>query len=390
MAKFKDEIVNIDLFITERCNLACEYCFAPKSDNDLTFEAGKKILDCMFELTPSRMTVTFFGGEPFLLPELMLELMDYATTLWKENVKFHVVTNGTYYNEEIFRKLRQYPFSIQVSLDGDEKTHMEHRGGDFEKICLNTLNILAIFPEASVRMTFTPKTVGRLAMNVQFLHQKLGFKRIMHHAVMEADWQEEDIQKYMYQLTQIYNYRRWVLRSGEQLEIAFIDKPLGILNGEAKPDTVFCEAGRSYAAMLPNGDVYPCHRAASARIFQLGNIFEEIPFIRGVFQTMDKNFTGCSKNCEASATCHSCIITHHKVNGDLAKPISQYCKICQIENQLARQYLPTEIADRHGRVLAGLSRVIADVATQQQELVKLLTTTVKLLGGNDGSSGESK
>ena len=32
----------VDIFITERCNLNCSYCFHPKTDSDLTEETGKK------------------------------------------------------------------------------------------------------------------------------------------------------------------------------------------------------------------------------------------------------------------------------------------------------------------------------------------------------------
>ena len=33
--KNKNEIRSIDLFITERCNMDCEYCFHPKGDSVL-------------------------------------------------------------------------------------------------------------------------------------------------------------------------------------------------------------------------------------------------------------------------------------------------------------------------------------------------------------------
>jgi uncharacterized protein len=278
----------------------------------------------------------------------------------------------------MFKALKALPFSIQVSIDGDEATTKEHRGGDFNLVVSNIKKIRQIFPDVSARMTFTPKTVGRLSINVQFIHQQLGIHRIMHHAVMEADWKDEDIQKYQQQLNHLYHYRRYCIRTGIPFHMAFIDKPLKTLNDEIAPETNFCEAGKTYIAILPNGDVYPCHRAASNQVFRLGNIFDEIPFIRGMFLNIDKAYLGCTKCCEASSTCHSCIITHHKVSGELTKPISQYCKICQVENQQAKLYLPTEIADRHELLLKKLAGVVAGNAEQLDKIVEYLSD-LKLL-----------
>ena len=197
----------------------------------------------------------------------------------------------------------------------------------------------------------------------------------MHHATMEDDWTEEAVEQYRYQLTQLYNYRRYCLKNDIQIEIAFIDKPLKILNGDQAPEKNFCEAGKSYMAVLPNGDIYPCHRAASSRIFKLGNIFNvKLPFIRGVFASIDKQSTGCWKNCKAATTCHSCVITHYKVNGELDKRLDKYCQLCQVENQTAFQYIPTEISDRRDKKVDKLSQVVADLAEQNEELLAILRT----------------
>jgi uncharacterized protein len=371
--KLLNEIKNIDLFITEACNMDCEYCFHQKGTDVLTIDQGKKIIDRMKELSPKELKITFFGGEPFLFPETVLELSKYALSKYEKGAcSLHVVTNATYFDEKIFKALRELPFSIQVSIDGDEVTTKEHRGGDFNLVVENIKKIREIFHEVSARMTFTPKTVGRLSINVQFVHQQLGISKIMYHAVMEADWKEEDILKYQQQLNHLYHYRRFCYRNQIPIDIVFIDKPLKILNDEIPSETNFCEAGKSYIAILSNGDVYPCHRAASNRLFKLGNIFEEIPFIRGIFLNIDKSYLGCSKMCEASLTCHSCIITHYKVNGELTKPISQYCKLCQVENQQAKMYLNTEVSDRHEMMLKKLAAVVVGNSDQIEKIVDYL------------------
>jgi uncharacterized protein len=329
-------------------------------------------------MNDKEMLITFFGGEPLLYPDLVLELACYARTLWGprindngeqvQTVRFNISTNGTYFDKAMFLKYKDLGFEMQVSLDGDrETTELCRKGIDFDQVTENIKGILSIFPEAGVRMTFTPDTVGRLAINIMFLNQ-LGFNKIMHHAVMEANWTEDAVTQYAYQLKQIYHYRRYVKKNGSKLDVMFIDKNLNILNDEMKTETNFCEAGQSYLGILPNGDVYPCHRAASAKKFKLGNVFDEtMPIIRGTFLNINKNTTGCSAKCPAFRTCHTCIFTHFTVNNSLAKPIEQYCRICQTEHRMSEEYLQTEINDRHERKLSLLSDVIADIAEQNVE-----------------------
>lgn len=380
------KVKSVDLFVTEKCNMNCEYCFHPQESRKdvLTLEQGKKILDELYKLNPEDMMINFWGGEPLLEPQLILDLALYAKELWQDfkhedvmvtRTKFHIVTNGTYFDEGMFAKYKALGFTLQVSLDGDEITHKTHRGSveNHTIICTNIGKMLHIFPDLSVRMTYTPKTVGRLAMNVQFIRD-LGVVRIMHHATMEDTWDKEAISQYMYQLSQIYNYRRWMIKNGNQINIAFIDKNLSIINGEAPPELDFCQAGKTYIAVLPNGDVYPCHRAASNRIFKLGNIFEKRKVLRGIFAKLDKEYSGCSVNCHCFTTCHSCPITHFLVNKDLAKPLSEngYCDICKAENFHAQQFLPIEIADRNERRTKKMMNVLIDIAEQNEEILKEL------------------
>jgi len=320
-----------------------------------------------------------FSGEPLLYPETVLKLAKYARNeLWKDKdnkqiCTFHIVTNATYFNEEMFKSYKSLGFSIQVSIDGDKITTTEHRGvKNFDLIISNVKQMLKIFPKLSCRMTYTPKTVGRLAINVQFLHE-LGITKIMHQATIEDNWNEDDITQYSYQLHNLYHYRRYIHKRGIPLDIHFIDKTLKIINDEVSPELDFCQAGKSYIAILPDGNVHPCHRSASQRIFKLGNIFDEKrPFIRGMFLNLTKEYVGCSQNCKSYRTCHTCPITHYLVNKDLTKPCEKYCKIPQLEYDVARSFLPAELADRKEIKLNKMANVIADISEQNEEIINLL------------------
>jgi len=374
----KEKIYSIDLFITEECNLKCKYCFHRKGkevsgapNQTFTVEDGRRVLDRVYKLNPDSMTVNFFGGEPLLYPDMLLDLMRYTKELWKDKGKLVISTNGTVFNKELFAELKSMDVGIQVSFDGDEDTQNSNRG-EFDLVASNIKNMLEFGAVITVRMTFTPDNVGSLSKNVQFIHD-LGVEKIVHHAVMEADWTEEAIREYNVQLLNLLHYRRYCQNKKMPLTIGFIDKCLLILNDELPIEKDFCAAGKSFIAILPNGDVYPCHRAASKRIFKLGNIFnEDRPFIRGIFLDIDKISQGCQKNCRAAKICHTCIMVQFEVMGDLQKPLLQnhYCDIPCLEYDLCKQYLPTEISDKQGRMLTSLAQVVSDIMERLDDAEK--------------------
>ena len=101
-------IRKVELFLTEDCNLLCDYCFVAtkKAGRQMFWEVARKAID--FLLTQSRdapdIDITFFGGEPLLELSLMRRIAEYverrARPLGKE-VHYAVTTNGTLMSEEI-------------------------------------------------------------------------------------------------------------------------------------------------------------------------------------------------------------------------------------------------------------------------------------------------
>lgn len=365
-------ISHIDLMVTNVCNMQCSYCYHKQRPDTLTLKDGKKILDRLKELYPESMKITFFGGEPTLVHDTVLGLAKYARSLWPNHetrdAQFTLTTNGTFFDEDWFKEWRKLGGVVQVSIDGDQ-LGMADRTIDKElihKIYTNVLKIGEIIqtPYLTCRLTYTPENVSRLSTNIRFIVEELKIPVITHHAVMEAPWDKESLEMYRRQLDLLYQYRRFLRKRNLPIGITFIDKDLSIIDGDEPMDTYYCGAGREYVAIMPNGDVHPCHRAASADIFKLGNIFENPPIVRGMFEELSKITTGCMSNCPAARTCHSCPITHFLVNGDLKKPIKAYCNICRCEDFVAMNYTTTDRLDRQDKFLTTLASVVADIADQ--------------------------
>jgi MoaA/NifB/PqqE/SkfB family radical SAM enzyme len=86
------ETFRIGLLTTERCNIACSHCwFSSGPDKTAQMELGEArgYIDQAGEI-PSVRWISFTGGEPLLLPEMLRRLIGYAS---EKGLKTECVTN---------------------------------------------------------------------------------------------------------------------------------------------------------------------------------------------------------------------------------------------------------------------------------------------------------
>jgi sulfatase maturation enzyme AslB (radical SAM superfamily) len=81
--KFKkpDDILNLQLIITEQCNLRCRYCFEiNKGSRQMPLELAKEILkkELSIEDSPNECLIDLVGGEPLLRFDEVKELIEYC------------------------------------------------------------------------------------------------------------------------------------------------------------------------------------------------------------------------------------------------------------------------------------------------------------------------
>lgn len=129
-AKSVDEGTAINtLYFTNRCNLACTYCYEVLDGRPKQVMTQQQIMDnikTVIDREPRHLQTLFilFGGEPLLEWENVQFAMDYAYSL-KKNVKFLMITNGLRLLErEVLLSLVNNKFYkdgslvIEISYDG--------------------------------------------------------------------------------------------------------------------------------------------------------------------------------------------------------------------------------------------------------------------------------
>lgn len=133
ISSFNNNSLELTLFVTEQCNFRCIYCYENfklgKISLDIVEGIKKLILKRISKL--NFLTLSFFGGEPLLNKELVIELSEWAKNICKiNNVTYiaSITTNGYLLNKNTFKKLiKNDIFSYQITLDGNKETHNKFR-----------------------------------------------------------------------------------------------------------------------------------------------------------------------------------------------------------------------------------------------------------------------
>ena len=111
--------------ITHKCNSRCKHCLVnagKPEQNELTLEEVKNIIMQLIEMRVFK--ITFGGGEPLVRVDF-LDILNYASRF---NFGIKLTTNGSLVNNNLVNRLKDTKvFSVQVSIDGLEKTHNTFR-----------------------------------------------------------------------------------------------------------------------------------------------------------------------------------------------------------------------------------------------------------------------
>ncbi|KAK3987071.1 hypothetical protein QBC44DRAFT_344225 [Cladorrhinum sp. PSN332] len=125
--------VSINYHFTRRCNYTCGFCFHTASSSYI--EAPGRAKEGLRPLAHAGMKkLNFAGGEPFLYPKFLGEMIDFCKQdLHLESVS--VVTNGSLVRESFLRKHGKNLDILAVSCDSfDEATNIQIGRGSGDQV----------------------------------------------------------------------------------------------------------------------------------------------------------------------------------------------------------------------------------------------------------------
>jgi len=271
---------HLELFITERCNLRCEYCFTrDRTGKDIDLDLAFDSVRWAIENNQSKnFHISYWGGEPFMRPDIIENIALFTKEICKNTKKktsFGVPTNSTLLSDKNLDLSDRISLGMSLSLDGDLESQ-RHRptatGHNSFGTVIKVMNRLRKRTQGrrrpSVRLTASESNIDRFVDNMSFFHDR-GFWNVAFYPDLDHPWKEsswETFKKEQETLALRYvqsaksrgpmpRYNLWTTLLQKMYNFHFHDKRRdhgGVLR--------FCGAGRGMLAVTVEGDIYPCHR----------------------------------------------------------------------------------------------------------------------------------
>ena len=168
-------VITLTICPTMGCNFDCPYCFEDHSSGKMSAEVQDDVIELtkrMLDASGAKdISVTWFGGEPLLAPDIIESLSDRLMALAEERggeYSASIITNGYLLTQEMVDMLERYKVnSAQVTIDGIGATH-----------------------DATRRLANGGPTFERIIDNLR--HVKIPFKVSIRHNVHEGNKSEMD------------------------------------------------------------------------------------------------------------------------------------------------------------------------------------------------------
>lgn len=353
MKKFEEvynDLNSVTMIITNRCNLACDYCFERSKGNiDMDVDTALEIVDRTYNkvLMPNqRFTYNLFGGEPMVNWKVVKAILDHINAK-HYNAQVGITTNMTHMTDEMLDYIDDNDVFILASIDGIKEMHDLHRkdhggNGSFDTVINNMQKMidrgLAHLLEA--RMTVTPENAKYMYDGVKMLID-MGVNNICPIAASDLEWNEEALQDYKENYEKTLELYLQILNDTENhrnINIKHIDDIIGTALEPEVSDTKMCHIGNKYWLCVDwNMDIYPCHNFPTTDLdflkeMKIGNMRTGIDESKVSCEAKQAKFEMEECNtCEARVICKSgCPFQNMTENHDFYTPTKGYCDIQRV------------------------------------------------------------
>jgi sulfatase maturation enzyme AslB (radical SAM superfamily) len=207
-------IDSLMLMVTYSCQLDCRYCdIIQEKAGKISPVAYKKAVGLLLGSRSREVTLRFFGGEPFLYPELLLEIMNYAEKTRKKEsnkkIKYLITTNGLNLDENLLEKFRGYDMEIMFSFDGRAGTMKKNRtlnqNRETKKLTGNLKNLGENKVDYFVNMLVTPDNADKMVDDFKYI-ASLGASRIQVCYQSGVSWDFEHLNLLLGGFSKIINF----------------------------------------------------------------------------------------------------------------------------------------------------------------------------------------
>jgi uncharacterized protein len=269
--------MNLTLHLTDRCNLRCRYCFVPEGNRRMSAATARSAVELSHRSGLPDKGFAFFGGEPLLERELIMETVAYSRGLEGTGSRFlyKLTTNGLLLDEEFLRFAADCGMEIALSHDGLMHTAMrvppDGNGAASFAAATDAIPLLLGWqPNALVMATVCPSTAGQLAGSVEWLYNK-GFRRITvtADARPEAGWDEDSLERLGEQYRRIARFYLDRAASDDPFSFTPFEEKIRLRVSGSCSD---CRLGYRQPSVAPDGTLYPCIQFVDRQDYAIGHV----------------------------------------------------------------------------------------------------------------------
>jgi len=294
--KFADMMVSAPLkamclHVSHDCNLRCKYCFAEQGvyggkPEVMSEEVAKAAIDFLIARSGTRhnLELDFFGGEPLMNFEVVKKTVEYARSLEAKHNKrfrFTMTTNGMLLTDEISEYLNKEMHNVVLSLDGRKEINDAMRPnaaghGSYDRIVPKYQHFVNMRGDGDyyVRGTFTK---NNLDFAEDVIHMaSLGFDQISVEPVVSDPLlpfsiDEGDLDAVFAEYDRLAAYILEKKKQGSCFN--FFHFMIDLEQGPCAIKRLRgCGCGNEYAAVEPQGGVYPCHQFVGKPEWKMGDV----------------------------------------------------------------------------------------------------------------------
>jgi uncharacterized protein len=286
------------LNVTNKCNLACTYCYEYGEDKIVDTENGRKpkfmteetarqsVEFMLRESGASRFAhLTFFGGETLLNFPVIRSTVAYARRRAAELgklVDFSLTTNATLLRPEIIDFLIENEIGVTISIDGPREMQNRFRvfhdgSGSYDAVMPKVRELLQKHRGRPIgaRVTLTRQTLD-VRKIYQHLTEEIGFQEVGFAPVTTAAGRDYAIEDAGFDgmLDQFRDLAQ------DFLHAALESRHHGFSNVKETIEEIHkgvskaypCGAGLGLMGVATDGDVNLCHRFAGSDAHKLGTV----------------------------------------------------------------------------------------------------------------------
>jgi uncharacterized protein len=313
------------LNVTNKCNLACTYCYEYGEDKivDTKYgdqpkfmaeETAKESVEFLLEESRGQEVahITFFGGETLLNFPVLQDTVAYARRRAAEEgkrIEFSLTTNATLLRPEIIEWLADNQIGVTISIDGPKEVQdglrVFHNGkGSYDVVEPKIKELLKRHKTRPIgaRVTLTQKNMDVLRI-FQHLTEDMGFWEVGLAPVTTQDQRD-------YAITSEGKDKmleQFEILAQEWLECALKDEHHGFSNVKDTLEEIHkgvskaygCGAGLGLMGVATDGDVSLCHRFAGSPEHTIGSVSE------GIDREKQEEFR-VDHHIASKTDCHSC------------------------------------------------------------------------------------